>query len=795
MEKIKTATYSLSAKLQEIIQSSWGLDDFPAHLKQLVDHTDTLHQEIVSIGDMCHEEILADKATDALPDLLPTYILNFLWPEQAKSLLLLWRDIIFQTHKALVFEAEGKASPADLLKLKNQTKSTILSAVEEFDQFADLAYQDIIAGKNGVRKQLEKWQLQHNPWPTYKTQITQIPQQCQDILQRHEILLTNSVHFQKIASLIQKFDNVCRKEVEEFQKISGETTAFIEGNKDQISKISNHIGQLEKKIESPNHFRKFTKKLEKTLEKLDNELRPYPVDIQDGIILFKEINIQKNTRQWLDSEILPILFEHWEVTESIFNAIKIALVNIRNRSVLLSGDLIEGQTPEDKTENLCQPLKLFTAKTSAKKEEFEQLAQSITERLRALFHISEIYDPQDGFLPIPLQYTLKQLRSNQSKLLGKVTDWFNKQQNLVTKWQAVVKEEKALSLAEKIVRFVKSRSLNLSKNQYAGIFLTKGYIGESFWVGRKEELKKVKTLIQQWQQGFRGAIIVNGRRQSGKSLFGDLVANRFFPDNCITLKPNTTIEVQGRTLTTSENLEEALEFIEKNSYNQKPLIWIDDLELWKGNNITLSKNVRALSQYIDKFSNRFFFLVSTSNYLLNLLDKTHEIRRVFHVEINLDHMSSEEIRQAILIRHGATHKTLLDKEEEISAATFNKLTKDVYNLADGNIGEALYLWVTAIQADKRENVRFKMPENYIMPDFIRPDNAILLKTIFLEKRTNEYRLSKLFGTPFKDKYSAIVRRLVNLGLLHRHQNGDLEISGNVSTEVGKLLEQHRYLTS
>jgi len=100
MENIKTATYSLSSKLQEIIQISWGQEEYTAHLKQLVDHADTLHQEIISIGDMAQEEILADKATDALPDVLPAYILNFLWPEQAKSLLLLWRDIIFQTQKA-----------------------------------------------------------------------------------------------------------------------------------------------------------------------------------------------------------------------------------------------------------------------------------------------------------------------------------------------------------------------------------------------------------------------------------------------------------------------------------------------------------------------------------------------------------------------------------------------------------------------------------------------------------------------------------------------------------------------
>jgi hypothetical protein len=63
----------------------------------------------------------------------------------------------------------------------------------------------------------------------------------------------------------------------------------------------------------------------------------------------------------------------------------------------------------------------------------------------------------------------------------------------------------------------------------------------------------------------------------------------------------------------------------------------------------------------------------------------------------------------------------------------------------------------------------------------------------MEKRTNEYRLSKLFGKAFKDKYINIVQRLISVGLLVRHLDGWLEINECVVNEVGRALEREQYL--
>jgi hypothetical protein len=63
----------------------------------------------------------------------------------------------------------------------------------------------------------------------------------------------------------------------------------------------------------------------------------------------------------------------------------------------------------------------------------------------------------------------------------------------------------------------------------------------------------------------------------------------------------------------------------------------------------------------------------------------------------------------------------------------------------------------------------------------------------MEKRTNEYRLRKLFGSPFQEKFNFIIQRLISIGILTRHIDGWLEVNEVVVNEVGKILEEKNYL--
>ena len=101
-----------------------------------------------------------------------------------------------------------------------------------------------------------------------------------------------------------------------------------------------------------------------------------------------------------------------------------------------------------------------------------------------------------------------------------------------------MEQEESLSFSEKIVRYIEHRKAPIDNKQYWSIFLTKGYIGESFAVGRQEELRRIKKVINNWRLGYRGSVLLHGQRFSGKTLTGEWIANRFFDDSFVRLQPN-----------------------------------------------------------------------------------------------------------------------------------------------------------------------------------------------------------------------------------------------------------------
>jgi len=63
------------------------------------------------------------------------------------------------------------------------------------------------------------------------------------------------------------------------------------------------------------------------------------------------------------------------------------------------------------------------------------------------------------------------------------------------------------------------------------------------------------------------------------------------------------------------------------------------------------------------------------------------------------------------------------------------------------------------------------------------------------KRANEYRLRKILGASFTQKYRPIVQRLLRLGVLERHIDGMLEINESIVNDIAALLDHADYIKS
>lgn len=790
---IATTLSDFNKILDQILFKVHRTESFEEYECALAEGATKLAEAIQQVGVYSAEELTNVSPKASLDAKLPANITSYLWISEAKNYLILWRDVLLQQQKAKILELDEQVKKQVLVDLKERSKAILKEAGEELQHFYDQAHKRLTSTAVGV-KQVKKWSFQTNPWSIYKEQIQQLAAQCREAEVQQNGLQNTTKGFQAIHKLIKETILNCLGELNEMKVLSSETLSYIgEHIEEKPNMVASKLEEIENNLVFPNHLKGFNDILKEKIDDLAAKMR-VPIDTNGGMVQYKETNFKKNAQSWLDSEVVPLLYEVWEQIQGAEQNMKRSLVNIRNRSILLSNEIKEeGNSPIEKG-YYGQPLEVMLKKLDKGTEEINQLERTIEERLQEHFKVAAIYDAEKPFLPISLQSTLNQFSISQNKLVKRAKKQLNKPTSFIKRFRETVNEEGALSPSEKIVRTLQDRSVELANNQYTSIFQTKGYIGESFWVGREPELQRMEALIEQWELGFRGATIITGERLSGKSLFGDIIANKYFPKKTIRLQPRQTLTIEGRKLEMTHSLKGALDFIKKNALGKRNLVWIDDLELWQDASVALGENVRHLINHIDNNAAHFFYMISMNEWLLSHLQKTNDIGRSLQAIIKLDKMSVQEIQQAILIRHGATHKILVNERgEEIPTAAFGRVSATVCRSAHRNIGDSLNRWAGSIHKVDEEQVIYRSSQDFPLPDFLSNNASLLLATIFKEKKTNEYCLRRLFGTPFNEKYSAILQRLLSMGIVLRGIDEMLEINELIANDLGRMLVRKKYL--
>ena len=787
MKKLITNTEQLSHTLRQAVEDAWQSNDLPARPETISAQAKVVQAALAALGNEAFQLISSEKI-EASKDQLAAFVIHYRWAGQAKAFLILWRDVIFEMQKALILKADGVVSEQSLNKLDVESKHALSTAAQELMVNFELELAAAKTHRWGPGKLIAQWQLQKNPWPVYEKQLAEVMKQCDDLVKNYQILAAAAGTFDKIRQHVTAFLDARQEEIKKTESLDAKVSAIIEEYREQPGKIAAAIEDLEEQIEMKQHLNQFSAAVEASCELLPAKAQAC-IGISGGMLEVSDVLVKKRTRQWLEAEIIPVLYEVWELTESAVNGMKMALINIRNRASLMAGESKEVKTANLPLIDLNQPLRFFTVNLKKTQEELRLNTRLATSRLEEFFRLSDIFHRGGDFLPVTLQSTIQQFSLDQNKLTKLAKNWFVERTQFFRNLQRSVKREEALSLSEKVARYINARAGDASNAHYANIFITKGYIGESFAVGRTGELAHFGKLVENWQAGFRGAVCTTGKRFAGKSLFGELVANRFFPGKTIRLSPNEDVRVQGRKMEASFDLEKCLEFVKKYSLNTHPLVWIDDLEFWSDPEIPLAQNVRMLVKFMDDHADDIFFMVSMSNWLKAHLDTFLDFDKAFQAKINLDRMRPDEIRKAILIRHGATHKKLVNENmETLTPQAFNKITAALHRVTEGNIGEALSRWSCSTWMLDDEHVVNRFSPKYSLPDFLNTELAMVLSSVMLQKRANEYRLRKLFGPVFSERYVNAVQRLVNTGILNRQPDSWLEVNELVANEVGRLLE-------
>ncbi len=778
--------------LHSSVDKVYDRESLSDYLKTMSIETPTLASQISNIGNQ-YNSMLTNKK-DLQPIDTDKYIVLHYWVEEAKNFMILWRDVLLEGTKAYHYQQDDIIDHLSIKRMLDESKSLFQQSITSIKQ----VYPDKIAelGKDPehIKSQVQEWEKQINPWSEYNTQIKAITEQCRSISNLSNQLGRSNGSFKTIRRILQSYIDKRKSNMKEIshcaltalstiKDISGDLADFNISQK--VQKIEGIHKRLNELFVDEHHL----EQIEKILEEMTDTIE-IPVDGDNGILNVKKLSLKKSTQQWLESEIYLTLYEVEEVEDQLKNKLKMILVNIQNHLTLLKND-----STETKGTLLRQAIEKFEKEYKRIASKHNKLTKSATDKLGYQFHISEIFSDQRLFLPLSVQSTLGNIELDSTKFRHKVSKWFNNSFSFYNSLRKKAEKERTLSASEKLVRYVDSRQFADDNRQYINIFLVKGYIGESFVIGRQDELEHFRSVYNNWLKGYRGSILITGQRFCGKSLFAEYANIKVLDGKTIQLKPNMEYEINGRIFTATFDIKQTLGNITKHSHDTKPVIFIDDIELWYSKEITLSKNIRELTKIIDKYSSKIFFVVTMSNWLQYKMNNVYGLDRVFQTDINLDRMSLDEIRQVVSIRQGATHKDLLSiKERKITEDEFNKLTKKLQQNVDGNVGDALSKWAAATRYHDVNSVIMTDSPMYSIPDIDHKNTLLLLETIIMSRKTNEYYLNKFFGESFKTTYSTLLQRLINVGLVTRNVDNLIQINPKVVNDIGRLLERKHYLT-
>ena len=724
------------------------------------------------------------------------------WPEGAKRLAVLWRNVLLEWERALVLRREGRATEASLRVLAQAAQTRLEAAVRHWAGDFDERLARLLASPGAADAQLYTWSLQRSPWPVYRAQLEAVQAQMAALHDDFGVRIAAAGTLADLVAALRRAPRQLERSLDELRAAAEEALALVEPDgagaaaaADPAAIDVDALERLDRAEALPRYAESLAETSNAIIDRLPERARLFVTDAA-GRMRYRDVNLERQTGQWLSAEVLPDLQRGGRSVEQAAADLGRTLMDVRNR-VLLAREVAEGGGAAE-AEPLAEPLRAYLQRLGRARADVAAAGAASTRKVDDELRLSRVYDPELSFLEVSFEAGISEVRRRQDALLTRAGRWVLDQRGALRRLRARVATEESLSTGERVVRVLRSRTIAPEVSAYASVLVTRGFIGEAFHAGREVELERAATAIEAWREGYRGAIALTGQRYSGKTHFAELLAGRYFEQGSVRLRAFSTLEVAGRTTATTCDLRAAIAFVRKHSVGERPLVLIDDLELWSDTRGRgLAENAAALRDAMDELSGRMMFVVTMGNWTFARLSDGVDLAAAFQVEINLDTLQMGPFAETALARHAATHLTLVggDKEQELTEAALRDHAEVVWRAARGNVGDGLRRWAQSIARVDASRVRVEAAPGYQLPNFVDADTGVVLAAVKRERYVNEYDLRQRFGPAFDERYRSVVRRLVRLEVLLRHRTGTLSINPVVSNEIGRLLARESFIAA
>jgi len=289
---------------------------------------------------------------------------------------------------------------------------------------------------------------------------------------------------------------------------------------------------------------------------------------------------------------------------------------------------------------------------------------------------------------------------------------------------------------------------------YRQLFFGARQLSKEFLIERVFEGEQGSQALHLYRQGFHGALLILGERFAGKSTLSMTIAAKHF-DRAKTfhLYPpeGGSIDLQefkkqlSGAIQAYGNIDDTFNALPQNS-----VIIIHDMEMWWQRSVNGFKIIDQLTELINKFSSKCFFIINCSPESYRFINRIRPISELFIRALECQPFDAEDIQRAILLRHrssGLKFRLGNIDEERISNLKMARLFNSYFDISAGNIGFALYYWVSNIQKINQNTLEIRPPVR-ITEDALQNlqmDWIVWLQQFLLHKKLTPQRLEQISG--------------------------------------------------
>ena len=428
---------------------------------------------------------------------------------------------------------------------------------------------------------------------------------------------------------------------------------------------------------------------------------------------------------------------------------------------------------EDFQLHLSEMEKTFSELTDLSASEFNSNLYSLT--------INEnIYEIRFRFTKAKAKATTKELKSRAFEKIETGLHWvkgkanhgleylfkgFEKIQTLYTR--NLVKT----SITTEVSNFLSKSESSIQQLPfvYQRLFKSEPVNDKAMFIGRADELNALENAYAKWDQARYAPTVVLGEKGSGLTSFVNYfigTLKRKYP--VVRINPSKRMYDENNFLTllgdllkqSFESTDQVIEHL--NGLTTKRIFLIEDLQKFYLRKVDGFSCLSQIKRIITSTNNNIFWIVNTTLYTWEYLDKSTRIGDFFEYKIRLSDMTADQITEIISKRNkisgyyiefeipeGDTASSKLNKltKDEIQEMYRNKFFYSLNKFTDSNIAISLLYWQLSVKEVTEDTIKilyFQQPDLSFISYFDKI-NLFVLQAIILHDGLTPLELSMVIN--------------------------------------------------